>query len=525
MMAEGTEKTLFFIKSPIANITAIELFLKKRGFNVVSESDLKIAILQIMKTAPDYILISWDHPSERIAHLPKLILQSVMTTIIAYCSSNDKLQVRKLQGSGQPLKLFPPLSGPAIQRLISRLEKDKEASNTSSDTANKKSETQKNAATSNMIQVKSGFKNEELDNFMKDLPESSDPQTQKLSEVYLDKGKRAADLRNFQKGHKNKSHFINPQDPAASSPSESKNFQSLSETQKSNQFQTATESQMGSSTLFEQLDQNGVPRTLLQTQSSTTTSVPQIAPQLSEQTKTRLNLKFDEQVKIPIEEMIETLIDSDQNDQFLRFKNETLEKTKSGFCIVVEHTSWSGYLIVASEDGLDPASLEMLLTNWITENLESDADTSAQLILNCFDIKLYDVPFEKFSAELADYTQAMIMNNKKTVMSFFAIAPEILSLQLHELHDMFEIMTSEIPISLPLPFDINLYLPENRKFLLYSKTNTVFAAVQLERMREKRVEKLYASLDFENAIQKFRAENRLRFMAEKFKAQHRKQSS
>lgn len=510
-MAEGTEKTLFFIKSPIANITAIELFLKKRGFNVVSESDLKVAILQIMKTAPDYILISWDHPSERIAHLPKLILQSVMTTIIAYCSSNDKLQVRKLQGSGQPLKLFPPLSGPAIQRLISRLEKDKEASNASSDAASKKSDTQKTATASNMIQVKSGFKNEDLDNFMKDLPESSDQQTQKPSEVYLDKGKRAADLRNFQKGHKNKSHFINPQD-SASSPSESKNFQSLSESQIGN-------------TLFEQQDQNDASLTRLQIQSTAITSVVPTPHQLSEHTKTQLNLKFDEQVKIPIEEMIETLIDSEQNDQFLRFKNDSLEKTKSGFCIVVEHSSWSGYLIVASEDGLDPASLEILLTNWITENLDSDADTSAQLMLNCFDIKLYDVPFEKFSAELADYTQAMIVNNKKTVMSFFAIAPEILSLQLHELHDMFEIMTSEIPISMPLPFDINLYLPENRKFLLYSKANTVFAATQLERMREKKVEKLYASLEYENALQKFRAENRIRFMVEKFKAQQRKQSS
>lgn len=521
-MAEATEKTLFFIKSPIANITAIEQFLKKRGFNVVSESDLKVAILQIMKTAPDYILISWDHPSERIIHLPKLILQSVMTTIIAYCTSNDKLQIRKLQGSGQPLKLFPPLSGPAIQRLISRLEKDKEASNATSDSA-KKNENQKNSAASNMIQVKSGFKNEELDNFMKDLPENSDQQGQISSEVYLDKGKRAADLRNFQKGHKNKSHFINPQD-TNNLMSANNNIQTASEAQSSHNFQPLTEFQSGS-TLFEQQDQNGNDLLQLQSQSSTTSLViPPIAPKLSEQTKNRLNLKFDEQVKIPIEEMIETLIDSEQNDQFSQLKNETLEKTKNGFCIVVEHTTWSGYLIVASEDGLDPSSLEMLLTNWITENLEPDPDTSAQLILNCFNIKLYDIPFEKFSAELADYTQTTMLNSKKTVISFFGIAQEVLSLQLHELHDMFEIMTSEIPISMPLPFDINLYLPENRKFLLYSKPNTVFAAVQLERMREKRVEKLYATLEYESAIQKFRAENRIRFMAEKFKAQQRKQS-
>lgn len=165
-----------------------------------------------------------------------------MTTIIAYCSSNDKLNVRKLQGSGQPLKLFPPLSGPAIQRLISRLEKDKEALNP---TVSKKSETQRNATSSNLIQVKSGFKNEDLDNFIKDLPENSDQQTQKLEDVYLDKGRRAADLRNLQKGYKNKSHMINPQD--SSQPvGQSKNLQSVSEPQTG-------------STLFEQQDQERDP--------------------------------------------------------------------------------------------------------------------------------------------------------------------------------------------------------------------------------------------------------------------------
>ena len=50
----------------------------------------------------------------------------------------------------------------------------------------------------------------------------------------------------------------------------------------------------------------------------------------------------------------------------------------------------------------------------------------------------------------------------------------------------------------------------------------MIAATQIERLKEKRVEKLYSSIENENAIQKFRAESRLRFMIEKFKAQQRK---
>jgi hypothetical protein len=140
-MSEVPAKTLFFIKSPNSNITAIELFLKKRGFNVFSDSDLKTAIIEVMKTSPDYIFIAWDHPSEKVMNLPKLIMQSMISTIVAYCTSNGKLQIRKLQSSNQQNKLFPPLSGPAIQRLISKFEKE---ITTANDSADKKMDSNKN---------------------------------------------------------------------------------------------------------------------------------------------------------------------------------------------------------------------------------------------------------------------------------------------------------------------------------------------------------------------------------------------
>lgn len=464
-MSEDAEKTLFFIKSPLANTTAVELFLKKRGFNVLSESDLKVAILEIMKIKPDYILLGWDHPSDRIPQLPKLILQSMMSTIIAYSSSNDKLHVRKLQASGQPLKLFPPLSGPAIQRLISRLEK--EAAN-AAETPVQRIESDKNPtptiSASNMIQIKSGLKSEDVENFMNTPVEAIN----KPSEMYFDKGLRAKEIRSLQTAHQ------------------------LPSIQNSTQFKNAVENSKKGRLLF------------------------------SDSVKNKFNQNLEDQVQLPIAEMIEAQIESGQNSDFSQSQNETLDKTKLGFCIVIEHSTWCGYLILATEESLDPTNLEIILSNWITENVASDSQVSSQLILNCFEIMLYDVAFEKFSDELAEYSKTIIINTKKTILSFFSIEPEFVSLKLHDLHDMFEISINELPISIVLPFDLHLYLPENRKFLVYSKKSSMVAATQIERLKEKRVEKLYSSLENENSIQKFRAESRIRFMIEKFKAQHRK---
>lgn len=453
-MSEGTQKTLFFIKNPSANLSAIELYLKKRDFNVFSESDLKTALLEIMKISPDYIFLAWDHPNERIVNIPKYILQSMMTTMIAYCTSNEKIQIRKLQGSGQTHKLFPPLSGPAIQRLISKLEKENLAN--SADPVAKKTNSSNMQNQSDMIQVKSSDKNKDLDQFMNSLSETES----KPSEIYIDKGLRAKELRN-------KQNITKP----------------------SNLLYLAPVQDIVSSTEHK----------------------------MSESLQKKLDQKFDEQIKLPLEELFETLKDHEYSaNEPSILKNETLTIAKYGYCVVVEHKNWNGYLIVASESDVDPVSLESVLTNWINENLE-DSNEDVSVLSHGFEVSLSDISYEIFSEKFADYTKTLTLNDKKTVLSFFSVTPEMMHLQLHDDHDMIEILTAEIPISLPVPFDLHLYLPENRKFILYSKKDSLVANIQIDRLKEKKVDKLYSSLDFENKVQKFRAEKRISRLIEKFK--------
>jgi hypothetical protein len=453
-MSEGVQTTLFFIKNPSVNLLAIELYLKKRGFQVFSESDLKTAFLEIMKISPHYIFLAWDHPSDRMTNLPKFISQSMMTTMIAYCTSNDKNQLRKLQSSGQTHKLFPPLSGPAIQRLISKLEKENTAAH--QDPTIKKSNSPTTQNQTDNVEVRSEEKDKDLDQFMNTLSDSQE----KSSEIYFDRGQRAQELRNKQ-GTSNVM-FLSPVQDIVSS-NEHKMTDSL---------------------------------------------------------KQKFDQEFDQKIKLPLEEIIETLVDSGVTETASGLKNETLEITKYGYCVVVEHSKWNGYLIVASEATIDPLSLESVLSNWINENLEDD-NSSQAAHMHGFEISLSDISYESFSEKYADYTKTIIHSDstgeKKTVLSFFSVAPEMMLLHLHSNHDMIEILTNEVPISLPVPFDLHLYLPENKKFILYSKKNSSVANIQIDRLKEKKVDKLFSSLDFENKVQKFRAEKRIDQLIQKYK--------
>ena len=457
-MSDIVSKSLFFIKSPGSNISAIELYLKKRGFQVYSESDLKLSVIEAMKTNPDYIFLAWDHPNERIHNLPKIILQSMLTTMVSYCTSNEKTQIRKLQSSGQNHKLFPPLSGPAIQRLILTLEKENTQIE-SGQTSQKKNENPILRQNQN-THIKSVDKKNELDQLLSVL----DSTTASTPEIYIDKGHRAQLLRNKQ------------------SVLTQTNVMYLSPVQE---------------------------------------IVSSVEHKMTEPLKNKLNTRFIDQVQKPIEEMFETLIESQIVDAPASRKNQTLQNARFGFCVIIESLNWNGYLIVASEAVVDLTSLESILISWINENLETDT-IDQNIVTAGFEIDLNDITFENFSEQFADYTKSIVVNDQKTVLSFLSISPELMTLRIHDTQDMIEILTAEVPISLPVPFDLYLHLPENKKFILYCKKDSLVATMQIDRLIEKKIKTLYSPLDFDQKVQQFRAEYRIRTLIEKFKDNQKK---
>ena len=122
-MANTAQKSLFFIKSPTFNLTAID-FLKKRDFTVHTESNLAEAISQIIELNPDYLFIPLDFPDAKIPALPPMLQKYVDSVIIPYVEESTKESIKKLENSGFKYKISPPLGGPAVERTILKIQKD-----------------------------------------------------------------------------------------------------------------------------------------------------------------------------------------------------------------------------------------------------------------------------------------------------------------------------------------------------------------------------------------------------------------
>ena len=90
----------------------------------MSESDFEEALAKLIHFDPAFVFLAWDHPHPRIQAIPKFLGQSISATVIPYMESNSRDHLRALEISGFSLKIYPPVSGPAIIRSILKIEKE-----------------------------------------------------------------------------------------------------------------------------------------------------------------------------------------------------------------------------------------------------------------------------------------------------------------------------------------------------------------------------------------------------------------
>ena len=108
-------------------MVAPEGYLKNRKWRVASTTNLKEALGFLAQKSPQYILIPVDHPNKKTLNLLQLIRQAFpKTRVIPYAEKNSGTANKLMQDLGMEYNLYPPVSGPSIQRLILKIVKDDE---------------------------------------------------------------------------------------------------------------------------------------------------------------------------------------------------------------------------------------------------------------------------------------------------------------------------------------------------------------------------------------------------------------
>lgn len=122
----GTEppKTILILKSNALTLQSAEQFLKSRGWAVMSTVSLTESVQFLFENKIDYFIICGNHPQKKVKQFPKLFKQFTELQFITYTDMANTPNIAILQEMGVPYQVLPPVSGPAIERVIFRIEKD-----------------------------------------------------------------------------------------------------------------------------------------------------------------------------------------------------------------------------------------------------------------------------------------------------------------------------------------------------------------------------------------------------------------
>lgn len=118
-------KKVFVIKAKQNGLKSAENFLKNRTWEIISASDMKIALATLFRHKIDYAMIGVDHVHPHVLKLPEIIAQTIKIPVILFAENMTPQAAHVLRTVRHPYILFPPVSGPAIERMLLKIEKDR----------------------------------------------------------------------------------------------------------------------------------------------------------------------------------------------------------------------------------------------------------------------------------------------------------------------------------------------------------------------------------------------------------------
>lgn len=114
------KKTILIVSATRDGFTSASSFLVHQGWEVKVTDDLREALGHLAKEQPEVLLVCMDHPNRNIYNLPKLVSERFRCCVIVTTQKSTLESYRLLQQAFCEYKIFPPGSGPAIERTVGK---------------------------------------------------------------------------------------------------------------------------------------------------------------------------------------------------------------------------------------------------------------------------------------------------------------------------------------------------------------------------------------------------------------------
>jgi hypothetical protein len=518
---EIKKRRLFVIKAKESTGKGFELYLNNRDWEVVSMTELKKALVTILSQPFEVAMVSMDHPNPKCFKLPAIIAQTVRVPVILFAEGTSQVGINALRNSKHPYILYPPVSGPAIERMILKIKKDQAGVKSGFDPLD--------AANHDRITISSSGGDNDI-NEVKGRSNYSMEDVVRLFEGdgtlggHTDQGD-AIQLRSHGTEEGKEIRHGNSGSPSEPSGNDASSRASAG----GNQFDPTSNFGTGlgrtkdppfGTTQKGDRERNVDPDQNTDSANGFNNGVG-MAARNSRATETALNngrtfdskhegpampLSLEDAESMLIRGVEHALHKTAVKDPALGRSSRTVSRCARVSCFELRTNHFNGYLVVAfgADREVDEAFNENLKTNLVTYLTENNIQVDTDEFL---DLKLTEACFEAWSLKEAAFLRKAIHHDNDIALAFFPYKDERAPLELAKDSKMFKLSLTELRIDALLEFDIYLYLPANQKFVRYVAKSRKLEIPQRTRLISGGVHEVHVRKEAEKDIIRYRVQN------------------
>jgi hypothetical protein len=504
----SSKKVLLFVTNLPENVKIVLSFLSKRDFSVFVETEIKEAVVKVFEKKPDFIFIAWDHSDKKIMMLPKLLEKSTASIIVPFINKNTKESILRFSQCPLNPKLYPPISGPAIERLILKHSKEDvefltkvNQFKTSTATEQEVISIQNNlnalaARESESIETISANDTPNIENLQVKmparplmdmvLPDDLEKLTQELEDRNFTLEQEKQELSEEQLSVMKASLSKEVTDPLTNI------LQSIEELEVEPEVLTAEEVSPDKDLSASQgkQDFSSAKKNIYSTAEKSDQAKEELLIEKSGADFSRKNPLFfkDESAEI-------------KNHQPSEIVNEQpVASLFQVYCFSIVANNWCGYFVVSTKAKLDYPSLDLAFNEWLKKQFPNLGDITER---DFFEFSQVDLHAVEEIEKMAEMNEILKAHNYEFHISLFSVKPDDMKVEFNSEKSYIKIFTRDIPTDDPIGFNLFLHLPENQKYLLYSAKNKPLNDEQKVRLLNKNITQLYTQIGDEHVYRKF----------------------
>lgn len=201
-----------------------------------------------------------------------------------------------------------------------------------------------------------------------------------------------------------------------------------------------------------------------------------------------------------------------------------IESATNVACLIVESPKFSGYLVAAlgKNRKVDEKFVNVIRDRLFRFLRENGEDVEAE---NNMSLNIKKVDFEDWALEYADFLRKSVHDGEEIAMAFFPFADAKTDITDSASVDMGAVKMEDLQGDVSVEFNLYIYLPSNKKYVLYTPRDSTFYGNQKERLSRMGVTHMHVKKTELQDVSKYRAQNYLNSKIEEFENRKKVKSS